>query len=81
MNICTLVVQRTLPVWVECSRIAEEYNMQATIIKIHDRSLDVRVRRSRVATVYVPQGPDPRLRIGDRVDVERRVNDPYLRLI
>lgn len=52
--------------------------MLATVVKIHNGHIDVMVRRGhRVERLDRPdQSMD--LRIGDKVEVRRQVNNPYL---
>ena len=53
--------------------------MQATIIKIADRHIYAVVRRNR-RTEILDGGQDrhPDIKVGDKIEVKRVVNNPYL---
>lgn len=55
--------------------------IQATVQRIYDGRLVVRVRRNPHEETLAYQDDLPNVRPGSRIEVERRVNDPYLRFV
>jgi hypothetical protein len=57
-------------------RNAKDKTMQATVIRINEGRVEVRVRRSSRVETLSKRYDD--LKVGDKVEVTRQVNNPFL---